>query len=143
MKLTTAQTKTIEEYWSDISGLKRQLRFREWELLENKSTDENQGGGKGNRISDTTGQKAILLVEDERYQNLKKVIDAIDYVIRKVNDDPKSRLLREFMDMKYISSDSSYLDWEDVAIELDISKNKAYKLRNKLIDMTAKRLGWI
>jgi len=142
-KLTVAQSKTIEEYWSDIPSLKRQLHFREWELTENKRNDENIGGGRSSNISNPTGQKAMLLAEDERYQNLKKNVDAIDYVIKKVSEDKKQRLLREFMEMKYISKDSSYMDWEDVAEMLDIKKAKAYKLRNKLIDMTAEKLGWL
>lgn len=142
-KLSVAQSKTIEEYWSDIPSLKQQLRFREWELTENKTTDENIGGSKGNRISDTTGDKAILLAGDERYQNLKKNVEAIEYVIKKVSEDKKQRLLREFMEMKYISKESSYMDWDDVAIELGITKAKAYKLRNKLIDMAAEKLGWL
>ncbi|MER1998822.1 MAG: hypothetical protein ABS882_03535 [Lysinibacillus sp.] len=142
-KLTTAQAKTIEEMWSDIPSLKRQLNFREWELTENKTVDENIGGGKGNKISDTTGNKAILLAEDERYQKLKKDVEAIEFVIAKVRENKKDHLLCEFMKMKYLSSDSNYLDWEDVADELGIMKTKGYKLRNKLIDMTAKKLGWI
>ena len=143
VKLTTAQNKTIEEYWSDIPSLKRELTFREWELTENRTVDENIGGGKSNRISNPTFDKAALLVEDERYQNLKKIIDAIDYVIHKVSEDKKHRLLREFMEMKYISKESSYMDWEDIACELGVGKTKAYKLRNKLIDMTAEKLGWL
>ena len=142
-KLTVAQSKTIEEYWSDIPSLKRQLNFREWELTENKQNDENVGGGRSSKISDPTAQKAALLLQDERYQCLKMNVDAIDYVIKKVTEDKKQRLLREFMEMKYISKDSSYMDWDDVAIELNITKAKAYKLRNKLIDMTAEKLGWI
>lgn len=143
-KLTVAQSKTIEEYWSDIPSLKRQLNFREWELLhQHKEQDTNVGGGRSSDISDITAQKATLLVEDERYQCLKTNVDAINYVIKKVTEDKKQRLLREFMEMKYISKDSSYMDWDDVAIELNISKAKAYKLRNKLIDMTAEKLGWI
>lgn len=141
--LSTAQNKTIEEYWSDIPSLKKQLSFREWELTENRTVDENIGGGKSNKISNPTCDKAILLLEDERYQNLKTNIDAIEYVIKKVSEDKKQRLLREFMEMKYISKDSKYLDWEDIADELGITKTKAYKLRNKLIDMTAEKLGWL
>ena len=68
-KLTVAQSKTIEEYWSDIPSLKRQLNFREWELTENKKNDENIGGGRSSNISDTTAQKAMLLAEDEKYQH--------------------------------------------------------------------------
>ncbi|WP_157804401.1 hypothetical protein [Lysinibacillus xylanilyticus] len=52
-KLTPNQNKTIEEYWSDLDGLKKQLRYREWELLNAyQETDINIGGGKANRISD-------------------------------------------------------------------------------------------
>lgn len=142
-KLTTAQNKTIEEYWSDIPSLREQLRFREWQLTENKTVDENMGGGKSNRISNPTCDKAVILLGDERYQNLRKTVNAIDYVIRKVSEDKKQQTLREFMEMKYISKDSNYLDWEDVAEELGVPKTKAYKLRNKLIDMTAKELGWL
>ena len=142
-KLTVAQSKTIEEYWSDLPSLKRQLHFREWELTENKRNDENIGGGRSSNVSDTTSRKAVLLMADERYQNLKKNIEAIEYVIKKVSEDKKQRLLREFMEMKYISKESSYMDWDDVAIELNITKAKAYKLRNKLIDMTAEKLGWL
>lgn len=142
-KLTTAQNKTIEEYWSDIPSLREQLRFREWQLTENKTVDENMGGGKSNRISNPTCDKAVILLGDERYQNLRKTVNAIDHVIRKVSEDKKQQTLREFMEMKYISKDSNYLDWEDVAEELGVPKTKAYKLRNKLIDMTAKELGWL
>ena len=142
-KLSIAQSKTIEEYWSDIPSLKNQLNYREWELTVNKQNDENIGGGRSSSISDPTAQKAVLLAGDERYQNLKKNVEAINYVIKEVSEDKKLRLLREFMEMKYISRESSYMDWDDVAIELGISKAKAYKLRNKLIDMTAEKLGWI
>lgn len=142
-KLTTAQNKTIEEYWSDIPSLREQLRFREWQLTENKTVDENMGGGKSNRISNPTCDRAMILLSDERYQNLRKTVNAIDHVIRKVSEDKKQQTLREFMEMKYISKDSNYLDWEDVAEELGVPKTKAYKLRNKLIDMTAKELGWL
>ena len=74
-KLSIAQSKTVEEYWADIPSLKRQLNFREWELTENKRNDENIGGGRSSNISDPTAQKAILLAEDERYQNLKKNVE--------------------------------------------------------------------
>lgn len=59
-KLSAVQNKTIEEYWSSLDELKKQLRYREWELLNaHQETDANFGGGKSNRISDNTGNKAI------------------------------------------------------------------------------------
>ncbi len=32
-KLSAVQNKIIEEYWSSLDDLKKQLRYREWELL--------------------------------------------------------------------------------------------------------------
>lgn len=142
-KLTVAQSKTIEEYWSDIPSLKRQLKFREWELTENKQNDENIGGGRSSNISDTTAQKAMLLMEDERYQYLKKVVNAIEEVIKKMSADEKLSDLKEFVDIRYISKDSNYYDWEDIAYELGMTRSKVYRLRNKVIDMTAEKLGWL
>ena len=143
-KLTVAQSKTIEEYWSDIPSLKRQLDFREWELLHQyKEQDTNIGGGRSSNISDTTGQKAMLLMEDERYQYLKKVVNAIEWVIEKMSADEKLSDLKEFVDIRYISNDSNYYDWEDIAYELGITRSKVYRLRNKVIDMTAEKLGWM
>lgn len=136
-KLTTAQAKTIEEYWLNLEDLKHQLRFREWELTENRSTDENIGGGKGNKISDTTGQKAILLAEDEKYQHYKKIISTIDYIYRHADDDMKT-----IVNMRYWDKDGVY-EWEDIADELYISRSKVLRKRNLLIDKTAERLGWM
>lgn len=137
-KLSAAQNKTIEEYWTNIKDYRKQLRFREWELTENKTIDTNIGGGKSNHISDTTANKAILLAEDERYQYLKKVIAVIECTLLSLDDE-----LREFAEVRYLSEDSGYYDWEGIADELGINRSKAYKLRNKLVDETAKNLGWL
>lgn len=142
-KLTVAQSKTIEEYWSDIPSLKRQLKFREWELTENKKNDENIGGGRSSKISDTTSQKAILLSEDEKYQHFKKIINAIESVYQNMEKESKLADLKEFVDMRYISKDSNYYDWDDIAYELGMTRSKVYRLRNKVIDLTAEKLGWL
>lgn len=137
--LTPSQNKTIEEYWKNINEYRDKLRFREWELLHpHREQDENIGGGSSSYISDTTGSKAILLAEDERYQYLKKIITSIDKVYNSLDEE-----MKEFADTRYFSSDSNYYEWEDIAYEIGVSKAKAYKMRNKLIDMTAKAIAWM
>lgn len=136
-KLTTAQAKTIEEYWSNLKDLKRQLRFREWELTENRSTDENIGGGKSNRISDTTGDKAVLLLNDEKYSHYKKIVQAIEQTYANADSD-----MQTIADMRYWDKDGVY-EWEDIADKLYISRSKVLRKRNLLIDKTAERLGWL
>lgn len=137
-KLSVAQNKTIEEYWMNINDYRKQMKFREWELTENKTVDTNIGGGKANRISDTTANKAILLAEDERYQHLKKIVDTVEKVYSDLE-----REMKDFADERYFSDSAAYADWEDVAYEIGVTKPKAFRMRNQLIDLTAKKFGWL
>lgn len=138
MKLSQTQNKLIEEYWMNLDDYRKKLKFREWELTENKSTDENIGGSKGNKISDTTANKAILLAEDEQYQNFKRIIRAIETVYNSSKAE-----IKKFADIRYFSEDSSYIDWDTVADEMRSTKPKVYGMRNQLIDRTARELGWL
>lgn len=137
-KLSQAQAKAIEEYWLNINHYRKQLKFREWELTENKTTDENIGGGRSNRISDTTGNKAIILLNDERYQHLKKIISAVEGTYDSLDDDQKT-----IVHMRYWDKENNCYEWSHVADELYMSVQRVLRKRNALIDETAKRLGWI
>ena len=136
-KLSDAQCKLIEEYWTDIDEYRKNLKFREWELMDNPITDTNTGGGKANTISDPTARKAILLAEDERYQNIKRIINAIDHTYNTLDDD-----LKTIVNMRYWDKDDVH-EWDDIAEVLTISRNKVLRKRNLLVDKTAERLGWI
>lgn len=138
MKLSLAQSKTIEEYWVNINDYRKQLKFREWELLEPyREQDTNIGGGKANTISDTTANKAMILLQDERYQNDSKIVRAIEQTYASVDKD-----LQTIVDMRYWDKEGTY-EWEDIADELYISRSKVLRKRNLLIDKTAERLGWL
>lgn len=137
-KITPAQNKTIEEYWSNLDSLKQQLRYREWELLNaHKETDENIGGGKANRISDTTGNKAIILAEDKNYQHLKNIIVTLEQLYKELDHDQKT-----IVNMRYFDKKECY-EWSHVADKLYMSVQRVLRKRNMLIDETAKRLGWL
>ncbi|XRD24070.1 transcriptional regulator [Lysinibacillus fusiformis] len=136
-KLSTVQNKTIEEYWSSLDELKKQMRYREWELLNaHQETDTNTGGGKSNRISDTTGNKAIILAEDKNYQHLKNIITTLEQLYKELDHDQKT-----IVDMRYFDKQEAY-EWQHVADKLYMSVQRVLRKRNMLIDETAKRLGW-
>lgn len=138
MKLSPAQSKTIEEYWININDYRKQLKFREWELLEPyREQDTNIGGGKANTISDTTANKAMILLQDERYQNVSKIVRVIEQTYASVDKD-----LQAIVDMRYWDKEGTY-EWEDIADKLYISRSKVLRKRNLLIDKTAERLGWL
>lgn len=137
-KLSAVQNKAIEEYWLNIDQYRKDLKFREWELLENKKQDENIGGGKSNRISDTTANKAMILTNDERYQHLKKIIQAVEGTYHSLDDDQKT-----IVHMRYWDKGNNCYEWSHVADELYMSVQRVLRKRNALIDETAKRLGWV
>ena len=137
-KLSRLDIQKLEDYWINFSQYKTQLKFREWELLNQYvETDTNQGGGKGNGISNPTERKALVLAEDMLYQNLKRIVGAIDNIYSSLEGDKKT-----IVDMRYWDAAGCY-EWEDIAEELDISRNKVLRKRNLLIDKTAERLGWL
>lgn len=136
MKLSRLERKMIEEYWIHIDDYRKKLEFRYWELTEKKSDDGNIGGGKSSDISDTTARKAMLLAEDELYQNLKRIVDGIDRLYETLDDDEKI-----IVDMRY-RIQRGHNEWEDIAYELGYSRRKVLKIRDGIIDRTANEVKW-
>ena len=121
----------------NIDDYRKQLKFREWELLENKNDDTNVGGGKSNQTSDTTAKKAIILAEDTRYQHLKNVVQTIEQLYEELDQDQKT-----IVQMRYWDKTECY-EWQHIADELYMSVQRVLRKRNAIIDETAKRLGWV
>lgn len=135
-KLSTVQNKTIEEYWYNINEYKRQLRFREFELL-NPYNEFEMVGGRSGKITDTTGSRAMLLVEDKKYQHIQSIIKAVESVYKQSDDN-----MKKLIHMRYWF-DEIQDEWDDIAANLYVSRRTALSMRNLLIDKTAERLGWL
>lgn len=104
---------------------KRQLKFREWELLHPFSeTDKNIGRGKSNKINNITEQKAVALAEDKLYQNLKHIVNVIEDLYQKLDNYSKT-----IVDMGYWFK-SDFYEWEEIADRLYMSRHKVLRKRN-------------
>ena len=136
MKLSRLERKMIEEYWKDIDHYRDKMNFRFWEITEKKEQDTNIGGGKSSTISDTTARKAMLIANDGTYQHYKKIVEAVEDTYEELNDD-----LKKIVHMRYWNDD--FIEWEDLAIILDISRATMFRRRNRIIDTTAKKMGWL
>lgn len=137
-KFNDADLKKLEGYWSNLEQLKKDMRYREWELFHPyQETDTNVGGGRSNHTSDTTGNRAILLAEDKEYQNLKNIVTTIENLYPELDDDQKI-----IVQMRYWDKKECY-EWQHIADELYMSVQRVLRKRNNLIDETAKRLGWV
>lgn len=137
-KLSRNDIQKLEDYWINLNEYKKQLQFREWELLNPyKETDTNIGGGRSNNTSDTTGHKAMILVEDTLYQNLKRIVSTIENMYENLDKDQKT-----IVDMRYRDKSECY-EWQHIADELYMSVQRVLRKRNALVDETARRLGWV
>ena len=137
MKLTRLEKKMIEEYWRNIDEYRTKRDFRFWQVTEKKEVDENIGGGRSSGISDTTAQKAMIIANDDTYQHYKKIIEAIEKTYEEMEQE-----LKEIVHMRYWN-DLEYMTWDDIAIETCRSNRTIFRMRNTLIDRTAKKLGWL
>lgn len=138
MKLSKYDIQKLESYWSNIAEYKTALRHRERDLLEGwVETDINIGGGKSNQISDVTGRNASILADDLIYQNLKRIVNTIETMYAELDEYQKT-----IVDMKYLEKEAVY-EWKHVGDKLNWSVQRVLRLRNNLIDETAKRLGFV
>ncbi|MFM9535710.1 transcriptional regulator [Lysinibacillus sp. IITD104] len=135
--LSRSDIQTIERYWIELEQNKKKLKYREWELLHPHNEGGEMVGGRSNAISDTTAKKAMLLANDDYYQNLKRIIKTVEDLYNELDED-----MRTIVDMRYWDTDGCY-EWEDIADKLYISRHKVLRKRNILIDKTAERIGWV
>lgn len=137
-KLSRLDIQKIEHYWINHKDNKRQLKYREWELLNpHNDMEMNTGAGRSGKISMPTENKAVLLAGDKRYQNLQHIVNTIESMYTKLDHD-----LKIIVDMRYWDTDGCY-EWEDIADKLYMSRHKVLRKRNILIDKTAERIGWV
>lgn len=69
----------IEEILRDYPNVDKYIEEREQELMyPMQETDENVGGGKGNKISKPQERMVITLESDRRLNQLKKQRDAVE-----------------------------------------------------------------
>lgn len=135
-KLSRYDIQKLEDYWINLDQYKRDLKFREWELL-NPHQENIMVGGRSGKISDTTGNRAILLVEDDLYQNLQRIINGVEKLHDALDEDEKT-----IVDMRYRTK-RGYNEWEDIAYELGYSRRKVLKIRDGIIDRTAIEIKWV
>lgn len=145
MKLSKLDLKKIEEYWENYNEMKGQLAYRRYELLY-QPQDTNIGGGKTNIVSSPIEREVVKLHEDDLYANLSKTISAIEDIYRCATYEQQ-----EIVKFRYWDKDSLTYEWEDIANELTkqrdddkvISVYSVLRLRRKLMEETARRIGYI
>ncbi|MCG7435671.1 hypothetical protein [Lysinibacillus fusiformis] len=84
--LSRSDIRTIERYWIELEQNRKKLKYREWELLHPHNEGGEMVGGRSNAISDTTAKKAMLLANDDYYQNLKRIIKTVEDLYNELDE---------------------------------------------------------
>lgn len=141
MKLSRNDIPKLEEYWMNHTENVNKLKYRKWELFSGDiDDDENTGGGANSvrSVTKPTERIALRLEEDNLYQNLKKITKAVNKLYSKSDDDIKT-----IVDMRYWDEEDNCFEWEEIADRLNMSRSKVLRLRNALLNQTAKEIGWV
>ena len=138
-KMERLDIQKIESYWINHDENKKRLKYREWELLHSRhNADDLNANLRGNRISNPTEQKAAALTNDELYRNLNKIVQSIEQIYEQLDED-----LKTIVNMRYWDKENNCYEWEDIADRLYMSRSKLLRKRNVIINLSAKKIGYV
>lgn len=137
-QLNRNDIKKLEEYWQNYKAYKKQLQFRRWELLNPHVSEKEQCETRAPGISKPTERDAMRLQSDELYSNLERIIKTMETLYENADED-----IRKIIEMRYWDENGFCYEWEDIADQLYLSRNKVLRRRNVLLDEMAKRIGWV
>lgn len=139
-KLNRHDIKKLEDLWIAHEENKKKLKYREWEIFSKNNDDENTGGGANSvrSIGKPTETLAIKLAEDNLYQNLVTITKAVESIYERSDINTKS-----IVESRYWNDDIYVYEWDEIADELGLSRSSVLRLRNSLLNETAKEIGWV
>lgn len=139
-KLNRHDIQKLEEYWTNHNENVKLLKYREWELMSKNSNDENTGGGANSvrSVSKPTEQLVVKLSEDKLYQNLSTITRTVEQLFLTLDEDT-----RAIVNMRYWCKARDFMEWEAIADDLGITRSKVLRIRNNMLDETAKLVGYV
>lgn len=139
-KLDRHDIKKLEGLWINHEQNKKNLKYREWEIFSKNNDDENTGGGANSvrSIGKPTETLAIKLAEDNLYQNLVTITKAVESIYERSDINTKS-----IVESRYWNDDIYVYEWDEIADELGLSRSSVLRLRNSLLNETAREIGWV
>ncbi|CXH82215.1 TPA: transcriptional regulator [Staphylococcus aureus] len=137
IKIEKHDIKKLEEYIQHINNYRRELKMREYELLESHEPD-NAGAGKSNLPGNPIERCAIKKFSDNRYNTLRNIVNGVDRLIDESDEDTL-----ELLRFRYWDCPIGCYEWEDIAHYFGTSKTSILRRRNALIDKLAKYIGYV
>ncbi|EGM8730220.1 DUF722 domain-containing protein [Listeria monocytogenes] len=138
-RLRKAQYKLIEDELRFYHSTKKELMEKEVNITlgawHREYIDENQGGGSAGNISNEVEDRVMLLQMDKEISRLKNIINAIESVLNRLNDEDKQLIQFRYWDR-------SKPTWVWIASKLNMDESTARRRNKTIILSIAERLGY-
>lgn len=138
-RLRKAQYKLIEDELRFYHSTKKELMEKEVNVTlgawHREYIDENQGGGSAGNISNEVEDRVMLLQMDKEISRLKNIINAIESVLNRLNDEDKQLIQFRYWDR-------SKPTWVWIASNLNMDESTARRRNKTIILSIAERLGY-
>ncbi|EAC8292742.1 DUF722 domain-containing protein [Listeria monocytogenes] len=138
-RLRKAQYKLIEDELRFYHSTKKELMEKEINVTlgawHREYIDENQGGGSAGSISNEVEDRVMLLQMDKEINRLKNIINAIESVLNRLNDEDKQLIQFRYWDR-------SKPTWIWIASKLNMDESTARRRNKTIILSIAERLGY-
>ncbi|EAH3162860.1 DUF722 domain-containing protein [Listeria monocytogenes] len=138
-RLRKAQYKLIEDELKFYHSTKKELMEKEVNVTlgawHREYIDENQGGGSAGNISNEVEDRVMLLQMDKEISRLKNIINAIESVLNRLNDEDKQLIQFRYWDR-------SKPTWVWIASKLNMDESTARRRNKTIIISIAERLGY-
>ncbi|EAC3490609.1 DUF722 domain-containing protein [Listeria monocytogenes] len=138
-RLRKAQYKLIEDELRFYHSTKKELMEKEVNVTlgawHREYIDENQGGGSAGNISNEVEDRVMLLQMDKEIIRLKNIINAIESVLNRLNDEDKQLIQFRYWDR-------SKPTWVWIASKLNMDESTARRRNKTIILSIAERLGY-
>ncbi|MEG7769762.1 RinA family phage transcriptional activator [Listeria monocytogenes] len=138
-RLRKAQYKLIEDELKFYHSTKKELMEKEVNVTlgawHREYIDDNQGGGSAGNISNEVEDRVMLLQMDKEISRLKNIINAIESVLNRLNDEDKQLIQFRYWDR-------SKPTWVWIASKLNMDESTARRRNKTIILSIAERLGY-
>ncbi|CUK90580.1 DUF722 domain-containing protein [Listeria monocytogenes] len=138
-RLRKAQYKLIEDELKFYHSTKKELMEKEVNVTlgawHREYIDENQGGGSAGNISNEVEDRVMLLQMDKEISRLKNIINAMESVLNRLNDEDKQLIQFRYWDR-------SKPTWVWIASKLNMDESTARRRNKTIILSIAERLGY-
>lgn len=129
--------KKLEDYIKNIERYRRELKVREYELLENHEP-ENVGAGKSNLPSNPIERQTIKKLSNKRYVMLSNIVNGVDKLVEEADEDTL-----DMINKRYWECPIGCYEWEDLAEYFGTSKSSILRRRNAMINKLAELIGYV